>query len=186
MTDDRNKTKQDMMDNIASLFLSETGLNTSSDIVVTIGEYKVLKGRGVLKVLGLGSCVGVCIYDPVSKVAGLSHVFLPYSKNPSDSTSGKFADTALVMLINELVAKGARRDYLRAKIAGGANLLEDIGDSFLDIGKQNVQAVEEILSELKIPVIFKDVGGKKGRTLWIDVATCEVYLSVAGEEERKV
>lgn len=174
------------MTSITRTPLSETNLLVGDETIVSIGEYKVLQGVGVLKALGLGSCIGVCIYDAVARVAGLSHVFLPCSKDHSNSNVGKFADTALVLLVHELVSTGAHRERLEAKIAGGANLLDELGDSFLDIGRQNLLAVEQVLAELQIPIRFRDTGGKKGRSLKIDVATCEVYLSVVGEGEKKV
>lgn len=185
MSDERIR-KAGTITNIIPSPLLEMSFIKSDEIVVSIGEYKALKGEGVLKAVGLGSCVGVCMYDPVSKVAGLSHVFLPYCRRDCDSNPGKYADTALGLLVREMVSLGARRERLEAKIVGGANLLEGLGDFFIDIGKQNVLAVEQVLSKFEIPIKFRDTGGKKGRSIRIDVATCEVFLSVVGEGERKV
>lgn len=143
----------------------------NSDINVGIGEYYIVSDADnkVLKATGLGSCVGVFIYDKEKKIGGLAHILLPQSPNHKDKKSLKYADVALNKLINDLIGKGAKKDNFVAKIVGGAQLYVIENDT-LKIGERNIESVEKILKEKQIPILGKDVGGNYGRTM-------EAYLS---------
>lgn len=143
----------------------------NSDINVGIGEYSIVSNgeNKLLKATGLGSCVGVFIYDKERKIGGLAHILLPQSPNHKDKKSLKYADVALNDLINDLINKGARKDNLVAKIVGGAQLYFVENDT-LKIGERNIESVENILKEMQIPILGKDVGGNYGRTM-------EAYIS---------
>jgi chemotaxis protein CheD len=126
-----------------------------------MGEIAVARNNGILRTL-LGSCLGLALYDRRFKVAGLGHIVLPTSQGRT-ATPGKFADTAVPAMIRhmqELVDE--ERLKLHAKIAGGANMFIS-ADSSNTIGVQNVQAVERLLDELRIPIIGRHCGGEQGR-----------------------
>ncbi|WP_430785889.1 chemotaxis protein CheD [Virgibacillus flavescens] len=140
-------------------------------VKVGIADLKLVVGPDVIRTTGLGSCVGVVIFDLQKKVAGLAHVMLP------DSTIGKkenlniykYADTAVDSLIDQLINLGIRKNALRAKLAGGAEMFQfAASSSTMRIGPRNIEAVESKLKEQNIPIISSDVGGNCGRTIEFD------------------
>ncbi|MGQ9455684.1 MAG: chemotaxis protein CheD [Armatimonadota bacterium] len=134
-----------------------------------------------LKVLGLGSCIGLCIYEHTKKLGCLAHIVWPEAESASASEAGKYANTAVPRIVKDMVAKGANVNLLKAVIAGGAHLFESngIGD-YLDIGKRNIAAVKSQLSKFKIELVAEDVGGKHGRTMIFNVETGHVLIKQAG------
>ena len=133
------------------------------NVVIGIGDYAVSNDGSPLSTVGLGSCIGIVIYDSRKKVAGLSHIMLPVMGSKKDRI-GKYADTAIPALLDEMRKKGSRPQNCKAKIAGGASLFTFKDDS-LQIGKRNAEAVEHILREQHIRIVGKDVGGDRGRTI---------------------
>ncbi|MBM7571843.1 chemotaxis protein CheD [Aquibacillus albus] len=135
---------------------------------VGIADLKIAKSTEVLRTSGLGSCVGIVIYDLSMKLAGMVHVMLPdstLSKRESFNAL-KYADTAIAILYNSLLDNGARKCFLKAKIAGGAQMFSFSSNSdMLSIGNRNVEAVLSLLKQYKIPLISSDVGGNSGRTI---------------------
>lgn len=143
-------------------------------LVVGISDMKIAAPPDTLITYALGSCVGTCLYDAHTKIAGLSHIMLPESKAaPSDSTVAKFADTALPHLVRLMEQKGASRIRLKAKIAGGAQMFDVAGgnSTMWQIGERNVNAVKAILQRLGIPLMAQDVLLNYGRTLVFDPVT---------------
>ncbi len=139
-----------------------------SNIVVGISDLNICKGSDILVTYALGSCVGICIVDPVTKVGGLSHIMLPSSTlNPQGVVNPmRFADTAVPMLVRKLEAAGALRIRMKAKIAGGAQMFSAIGNgSLANIGDRNVEAVKRVLAQERIPIIAEDTGKNYGRTV---------------------
>ncbi len=143
-----------------------------STITVGISDLNVAKGDDVLVTYALGSCVGICLYDKVNKVAGLSHIMLPNSKSFSGAPQPyKFADTAIIQLVQKMQRMGALPNRLQAKIAGGAQMFAAKGNTSLaNIGERNVQAVKEELMRLRIPIIAEDTGKNYGRTLFFSAS----------------
>lgn len=121
----------------------------------------------IITTLGLGSCVGVALYDSTTKVSGLAHVMLPSSTQARNNTNiAKFADTAIVKLIEDMIKLGARRERITAKLAGGAQMFAfNQSSDLIRIGARNVIASKEILADLRIPVLAEDTGGNYGRTV---------------------
>ena len=158
-----------------------------ADIFVNMSEIAVSKGEDVLITVGLGSCVGVAIYDKSRGVGALAHVFLSDSKNKPDSKQpGKYADTAIPALIDEVVRVGGRRAALEAKIAGGGNLFPKLANSTLNVGKQNVAAVKEHLKKHRIPLRGEAVEGNKGRKMTFYPDSGEVLVQSIGEEPQQI
>jgi chemotaxis protein CheD len=121
----------------------------------------------MLTTLGLGSCVGISLYDPITKVAGMAHVMLPSSLQArNNSNIAKFADTAIAKLVSDMLKIGAHKQNLIAKIAGGAQMFafKETSD-MMRIGLRNVISTKETLEELKIPIVSEDTGGTHGRTI---------------------
>jgi chemotaxis protein CheD len=136
-------------------------------IIVGMADLNVTKAPGALTTLGLGSCVGIALYDPVAKIAGLAHVMLPDSTKIQNNTNlAKFADTAMVKLISDMVTIGAQKARLKAKIAGGAQMFafNSTNDS-MRIGDRNVEATLRLLKQNGIPLLAYEVGADFGRTV---------------------
>ncbi len=138
-----------------------------SNITIGISDLNVAKPPDVLVTYALGSCVGICLYDHMARVAGLSHILLPSAAAmPGSNTPMKFADTAIPMLMVKMQALGARPAQLKAKIAGGAQMFASSGNaSIANIGERNVAAVKATLQRLRIPIVSEDTGANFGRTL---------------------
>lgn len=143
-------------------------------LVVGISDYKLARCPNVFVTYALGSCVGICLYDKQTKVGGLSHIMLPESsmfKN-NEINRMKFADTAIVDLVQNLVKLGADRRKLTAKIAGGAQMFEVQQGSLVGtIGDRNIVSVKNTLQGLKIPILAEDTGLNYGRTVYFDLET---------------
>lgn len=152
-------------------------------IKVGMADYKTASGEQILITLGLGSCVGIAIYDKNKKIAGMAHIMLPSSKEiRNNSNKAKFADTALEEMLKEIIKIGASRSMLRAKIAGGAQMFSISSKaSSLNIGKRNVDAVKQKLKELKIPIISEDVLGNHGRTIEFNCFNSELKIKTIGQ-----
>lgn len=135
-------------------------------IRIGIAEWAVSRESVVLRTAGLGSCVGVVLYDLERGLSGMAHVMLPNSaiSRNKEEEIGKFADTAIVALKDSLERMGAAR--LRAKIAGGAQMFQfKYEHESMRIGERNIQAVKEALHAVRVPLVAEDVGGTNGRTI---------------------
>lgn len=143
----------------------------------------------IITTLGLGSCVGVALYDPVKKVAGLAHIMLPSSQQArNNSNIAKFADTAIVKLVQDMLALGAEKSRLIAKLAGGAQMFSFVDGSseMLRIGARNVAAAKEVLNSLKIPIISEDTGGNYGRTIEIHSEDGKLKIKTIGHGTKEI
>lgn len=139
----------------------------SQTITVGISDLNIAQNGDMLVTHALGSCIGICLYDNVAKIAGLSHIMLPSSIgfNPVGKQIYKFADTAIPELIKKMQAVGANKIYLRAKIAGGAQMFAGVNNSSLaNIGERNISAVKAELARQRIPILAEDTGKNYGRT----------------------
>jgi chemotaxis protein CheD len=127
----------------------------------------------------LGSCVGVVLHDAAGRLGGVAHVVLPES-NGAGEHPGKFADTAIPALIDDLDRLRGRKALsgLTAKVVGGASMFQ--AGAALNIGRRNTEMAEAILRRLGIPVLARDVGGEAGRRLTLDVATGVVAIRIPG------
>ena len=156
------------------------------NLTVGISDLKTCRAPDVLVTYALGSCIGICMVDEMTGIGGLSHIMLPDS---TQSMSGKdmpmrFADTAVPMLIDQLVGMGASRGRLKAKIAGGAVMFATANDRF-NIGERNIVAVTEALKKANIPIVAKDVGLDYGRTVFFypETGIMEVKAAAKGTKQ---
>lgn len=136
--------------------------------------------------LGLGSCVGIVLYDSTTKIAGLAHIMLPDSTQiRSNENVAKFADTGIDALLVMLAKKGVPRTRLVAKIAGGAQMFASAStNSMLCVGKRNVEATKKKLSSLGIRIIAEDTGESYGRTIEFYPETGELLIKRVGKEPK--
>lgn len=152
------------------------------DWVVGIAEIKTARDPDRLTAFGLGSCVGVALYDRASKIGGLAHAMLPSSRFHSDAPiPGKFADTAIDSLLKALLEEGADLAGLEAKLVGGANMFAAIVNQAVPIGMRNVTAAREKLMEKGIPVTGEEVGGTQGRTVVFSLADGKIEVRKFGK-----
>lgn len=135
-------------------------------ITVGIADAKIATQTETLVTYALGSCVGVCLFEPSAHIAGMVHILLPrQSEAISKNNAYKFADSGIKKLLCNMLDKGAKKGLISAKIAGGAEMFacENIKTG---IGNRNVVAVKQVLHELKIPIIAEHTGKNYGRTIW--------------------
>lgn len=133
-------------------------------IRVRMAEYSIGKCPDILVTIGLGSCIGIALYDGFSKIGGLVHIMLP-KDNRNGLKPSKYADTGIPFLVDKMIESGADKSKLTAKIAGGAHMFSNSGDISFQIGRRNIEAVRKILSELNIPITGEDIGEDYGRTM---------------------
>lgn len=133
---------------------------------VGIAEGKIGFHDDILVTYALGSCVGICLYEPQKKIAGMVHVLLPSQQLALQQNNPyKFADSGIVHLIESMERHGAKRIRIVAKIAGGAEMFKT-ETTKTGIGSRNILAVKETLQELRIPVIAEHTGSNYGRSIW--------------------
>jgi chemotaxis protein CheD len=132
-----------------------------------MAQYAVGKASDILRTLGLGSCVGICLYDSIEHIGGLVHIMLPEMALYQDkNTEAKYADTGVPLLVREMEYIGASARRIQAKLAGGAQMFAFSGQNeVMRIGERNIAASHRILSELHIPLIGEHTGGNFGRTI---------------------
>ncbi len=161
----------------------------ATTILVGMAETKTAKGPATFACLGLGSCIGIAILDPIAKVAGMVHVMLPeaFADRPIEKP-GKFADTGVPHLISELEKLGAMKSRMKIAISGGAQVFK-FGDgtaSRMDIGNRNSTAVLAQLKSLGLHVVAQDIGGHNGRTMTFDSSTGEIRVKTVAQGEAQL
>lgn len=140
-------------------------------IKVGMADLNIAMDGKVLKTTGLCSCVGITLFDPVTKIAGMAHVMLPTSEIAREATINlaKYADTAIPELMSQMTAAGAVMKRAVAKMAGGAQMFAFAGQSdSMRIGPRNVESCLEMMVRYSIPVFGQDTGGNYGRTIEFD------------------
>lgn len=151
-------------------------------IKVGMADMNTATTPGVLTTLGLGSCVGICLYDTTSKISGMVHIMLPSSQQiKNNSNLAKFADTGIVKLLEDMLKLGAKRNKIVSKIAGGSQMFSfnDASD-IMRIGSRNVSASKETLKQLGIPLLAEDTGGNYGRTIELYSETGILLIKTIG------
>ncbi len=152
-------------------------------IKVGMADLNVAKAPDSLITVGLGSCIGLTLYDPLTKIGGMVHYMLPDSKElRNNSNIPKFGDTGIRELLRRITAAGALRTRLVAKIAGGAKMfavggLSDVGN----VGNRNTQAAKKALQELGIPLVAEDTGLNYGRTVELDCSNGSFHIRAVGK-----
>lgn len=152
--------------------------------MLSLGEWAVSNDLSDLLVcLGLGSCVALCLYDPLRSIGGMAHMVLPDSTATGAKSSGaKFVDVAVSLLLGEMEAKGAGRARLRAYLVGGALMLQGAAfKSTANIGERNAEAARAALKSAGVLVRGEELGGSSGRTVRLEVSTGRLTVASAGQ-----
>ena len=157
-------------------------------IKVGMADLNSCKAPGVLTTLGLGSCVGIVLYDPITKISGLAHVMLPDSTQiRNNSNVAKFADTAIDKLITDMIALGANKNRLVSKIAGGAQMFSfGSTNDLMKIGERNAIAAKAKLKSLNIRLLAEDTGANYGRTIEFYSETGDLLIKTIGKEPKTI
>ncbi|GHV33060.1 putative chemoreceptor glutamine deamidase CheD [Synergistales bacterium] len=156
---------------------------------VGMADLVVVSAPAVLITLGLGSCIGLVIFDTMAKIAGMAHIMLPDSRGTKVIEKvGKFADTAVPTVIDEMIKKGASKSRMKAKIAGGAQMfaLPGVTTDFLSVGVRNVKETTSMLQKSGISLVASDTGGNKGRTVEFSTTTWMLAIKTLGKGKTEI
>ena len=152
-------------------------------IIVGIADMKMAKDNGMLITYALGSCIGICLYDPLIKLGALIYVMLPLNMETNRKNTMKYADTGIRETIRMMEARGASRSRMTAKIAGGAKMFEISGNALGNIGQRNIESVKINLKREGIRLVKEDTGGSIARTLLFDVSNGAGCVRCYGRQE---
>ena len=157
-------------------------------IKVGMADLNIAKSPDSLTTLGLGSCIGLTLYDPVAKIGGLVHYMLPDStKLKNNSNIAKFGDTGIRELYRKMIEKGASPTRMVAKIAGGAKMFEVSGLSSVgNVGERNAEEAKLILKELKVRLVAEDTGLNYGRTVVLNCENGEYLIKAVGKPQKVI
>jgi chemotaxis protein CheD len=164
------------------MVVAEKATLTTKLVVVNLGDVFVTTDPTVvLSCVGLGSCVAVCAYDPFARVGGIAHVVLPKS-SPDQTSSTKFANVAVPLLLDQLRENGAYNIRLIVKIVGGASLGTLNNHVTSNIGERNLEAVKRVLDQQGIRVAAADVGGNHGRSVRMHLESGRLIVRIIGSD----
>lgn len=157
-------------------------------VKVGMADLNICHAPDAITTLGLGSCVGVALYDKTKKIGGLVHVMLPDStKVTQNQNKAKFADTGIVWLVEMMKEEGATPALLTAKIAGGAQMFAfRSNNEMLRVGDRNVEAVKATLERLRIPILAQDTGLNYGRTVEFYPETGDYVIKAVGKQMKTI
>jgi len=157
-------------------------------IKVGMADYKVGREPDLLISYGLGSCIGIAIFDPTVKVGGLAHIMLPDSTQArSTENPAKFADTCLPLMLSDMLKLGAVKCRLIAKIAGGSQMFTFANATdIMRVGERNAESVRQILKRLDVKIISDDTGGNYGRTVELNLVTGIFRIKTIDKGEKQL
>ncbi|KAA6452394.1 chemoreceptor glutamine deamidase CheD [Bacillus atrophaeus] len=166
-------------------------MSTREAVIVKVGiaDVQIVRFPDKIRTSGLGSCVGLVLFDKEAQTAGLVHVMLPDSSlsKTAELNRAKYADTAVKATIDMLVEAGCRKFALKAKLAGGSEMFKfKMTNDLMKIGPRNVSAIKKQLSLYKIPVISEDTGGSSGRTIEFEPKSCELHIRTVKQGEKTI
>ncbi|MCE1254712.1 MAG: chemotaxis protein CheD [Anaerolineae bacterium] len=159
----------------------------ANSIAIGLAELKISRNPDdVLVAFGLGSCLGIGMYDPLLHLGGMLHAVLPLN-NDSKAEHSKYVDSGILMLLDMMIQAGAQKQRLITKVAGGANMLNVSSlSSTFDIGNRNIDAAKVTFDKLGIRPKSEEVGGKIGRTVRLYIADGRYTIRMMGEQEREI
>ncbi len=155
-------------------------------VTVRMADYKLCTAPNKITTIGLGSCVGIVVYDPGIKVCGMLHAMLPDSTRiRNNSNRMKFVDSGMEDMLKELLQAGVNKRRLAAKLAGGAKMFAfGTENDITSIGDQNVQSAKKMLMRYGIPLLAEDTGKNFGRTIIFDSATNELEIKAVDNQSK--
>ncbi|RXA18732.1 chemotaxis protein CheD [Methanosarcina sp. MSH10X1] len=149
-------------------------MTDSKLIIVGIGAYALARSPVKIKTYGLGSCVGIALYDRRERIGGLVHAMLPSISNARIKENPlKYTDSGIEYLAGEIVKKGSSRKRLEAKLVGGAHMFENRN---MNIGERNIELARKTLERLEISIVAEDTGKNYGRTVTLDTSTGDLLI----------
>lgn len=152
--------------------------------VVGIADMRFARQHGLLVTYALGSCIGICLYDPMIKLGALVHIMLPINMESGRTHPFKYADTGVQATLQKMQAFGGQPSRMTAKIAGGARMFEVQGDGILgSIGQRNIESVKWALQKAGIRLLREEVGGTVARTLLFDVSNGQGCVRSYGRQD---
>jgi chemotaxis protein CheD len=151
-------------------------------VSIVVGGCVVTDDENLVIATTLGSCIAACIYDPDACIGGMNHFLLPDAKHDKLSDSARYGSAAMEQLINRLLKQTGRRDRLRAKVFGGANV--NIGNALRGstIGQRNAEFVMDYLATEGIPTVSWDIGGTSARAVRFFPTTGRSQRRLVGDE----
>lgn len=160
----------------------------SKIIKVGMADLNICRSPDGITTLGLGSCVGIALRDPVTKIGGLLHAMLPDSTVVKNNTCvEKFVDSGLDELVKRMVRAGANKARLEAKLAGGAQMFAFQRNSDLvKVGERNAEAARKKLRAMHIKLLAEDTGLNFGRTVIYYPETGEYVIKAVGKPEKSI
>ncbi|MHC4475813.1 MAG: chemotaxis protein CheD [Planctomycetota bacterium] len=154
-------------------------------VIVHVSDGKVSNDPvDILTTYSLGSCIGVCLYDPATKIGGMLHYQLPNSQMDPNKAREKpfmFADSGMKIVVEKLMSLGANKKRMQVKIAGAATM--ETGPKGFDIGKRNHLAIRKILWKNGMFIDKEDVGGASPRNMYMDMADGAVVVRSNGAQK---
>ncbi|MEA4932517.1 MAG: chemotaxis protein CheD [Lawsonibacter sp.] len=158
--------------------------NGPQKLVVGIADMKMAQRGGELITYALGSCIGICLYDPAVQLAALIHIMLPLNMEAGRKNPMKYADSGIRETLRQMEGQGGLRPRITAKIAGGARMFEVSGGGSLgNIGQRNIESVHLILKRENIRLLAEDTGGTIARTLSFNPTTGQGRIRSYGKPE---
>ena len=160
----------------------------STLIEVQMGKMELAQVPERLVTRGLGSCLGITIYDPVKKVGAMVHPMLPdMDKSKIKSNPSRFVNSGIHLALQELEKKGCFRSRMEIKMFGGAHMFSFINaDSALNVGQKNIEMAHAVFKELNIKILVEEVGGTFGRTIELDTESGKVLVKTVSWGEKVV
>ncbi|HNR88960.1 MAG TPA: chemotaxis protein CheD [Spirochaetota bacterium] len=153
----------------------------STLINIGVAQVGTASSSAVLRTI-LGSCIGVCVYERMKKMGGMAHVLLP--STVQGGKPEKYADTAIPMLVERLLADGCKKEFMSAKIAGGASMFTfNSSVALAQIGERNAEMARAVLAKYGIPIVIDDTGGNAGRVIDFFLEDGRLKVKSAGEEK---
>lgn len=152
---------------------------------IGIGEIGVIKEEGTLTIYGLGSCVGLVLFNEKTKIAGIAHILLPGPRLPQDLTNelpAKYGDEAIKALLKMVGGQNPKEIFsLKGGIVGGATIFSAAEEGSIAIGKRNVEEIEKQLAQLKIKIVWNETGGTTGRSVSLSLPDIELKVRTLRE-----
>lgn len=157
-------------------------------ITIGVAEQKIASSPDKIVTLGLGSCIGLVLYDSMTKIGGMVHIMLPTATAHSSVTNRfKFADTAVADMIDLMIKAGASRARLRAKMAGGAHMFKTSGAiDIMNVGQRNIAMCRQVLEENRIILDGEDVGGSSGRSIEFSCENCQLSIRTVSPKTLRI
>lgn len=153
-------------------------------LIVGIADMKMAQGDAMLITYALGSCLGICFYDPLIQLAALVHIMLPLNMETNRKSPLKYADTGIRETLRKMQERGALRGRIVAKMAGGAKMFDVAGGGNLgNIGQRNIESAHMVLRREGVRLLREDVGGSAARTLLFDATNGQACVRSYGKPE---